>query len=52
MLDEAVDHLPVVDDGRLVGICTRTDLLRARHRALAAERPEPGWISRVRLGEG
>lgn len=29
MLDEAVDHLPVLDgDGRLVGICTRTDVLR------------------------
>jgi len=30
MLDEDVEHLPVVDDGRLVGICTRTDVLKAR----------------------
>lgn len=34
MLDEALDHLPVLDgDGRLVGICPRTDVLRARHRS-------------------
>lgn len=32
MLDEALDHLPVLDgDGGLVGIWTRTDVLRARH---------------------
>jgi H+/Cl- antiporter ClcA/CBS domain-containing protein len=52
MLDESVDHLPVLDGERLVGICTRTDVLRARQRALAAERPEPGWLSRLRAGEG
>jgi CBS domain-containing protein len=52
MLDESVDHLPVLDDDRLVGICTRTDVLRARQRALAAERPEPGWLARLRAGEG
>ena len=46
MLDEAVDHLPVLDDdGRLVGICTRTDVLRARHRHLLHERRERGWLS-------
>jgi CIC family chloride channel protein len=52
MLDESVDHLPVVADGRLVGICTRTDVLRARHRLADAERRQPGWIARLRLGEG
>jgi CBS domain-containing protein len=52
MLDESVDHLPVLDGDRLVGICTRTDVLRARQRALAAERPEPGWLARLRAGEG
>lgn len=46
MLDENVDHLPVLDDhGSLVGICTRTDILRARHRHLAREQREPGWLS-------
>jgi CBS domain-containing protein len=38
MLDEGVDHLPVVRDGRLVGICTRTDVLRARADQLGYER--------------
>ena len=52
MLDESVDHLPVLDGDRLVGICTRTDVLRARQRALAADRPEPGWLARLRAGEG
>ena len=51
MLDESVDHLPVLDDDRLVGICTRTDVLRSRQRALAADRPEPGWLARLRVGE-
>ena len=29
MVDEHADHLPVVVEGRLVGVCTRTDLLHA-----------------------
>ena len=44
MLDEQVDHLPVVEDGRLVGICTRSDVLRARGREFELERSEPGWL--------
>ncbi len=49
MLDEEVDHVPVIsEDGQLVGICTRTDLLRARHRLGAADEIEPGWIARLR----
>jgi len=43
MLQEGVEHLPVVDGGRLVGICTRTDLLRTRLAQLEHERPQPGW---------
>jgi chloride channel protein, CIC family len=38
---EGVEHLPVVDDDRLVGICTRTDVLRARARKLNEEQPAP-----------
>jgi H+/Cl- antiporter ClcA len=46
MVDENVDHLPVLDDrGELTGICTRTDILRARHRHLALEQRERGWLS-------
>jgi CIC family chloride channel protein len=51
MLDASVDHLPVLDGDRLVGIRTRTDVLRSRQRALAADRPEPGWLARLRVGE-
>jgi CBS-domain-containing membrane protein len=43
MLQDEVEHLPVVADGRLVGICTRTDLLRTRLAQLEQERPQPGW---------
>ena len=32
MLDRGVNRLPVVEDGRLVGIVTRADLVRAFHR--------------------
>jgi CBS domain-containing protein len=47
MLDESVDHLPVLDDGRLVGICTRADVLSARKAQFAEERPQPGWRPRT-----
>ncbi|MGH8913841.1 MAG: chloride channel protein [Acidimicrobiia bacterium] len=46
MLEEAVDHLPVVVDGRMIGMCTRTDLLKAQGRMMAAESPEAGWRPR------
>jgi CBS-domain-containing membrane protein len=40
MVDEHVEHVPVVDgDARLVGICTRSDLLKVRRLQLAMERP-------------
>jgi chloride channel protein, CIC family len=43
MLDEHVEHLPVLDGDRLAGICTRTDLLSARQRHFEDERQQPGW---------
>jgi H+/Cl- antiporter ClcA/CBS domain-containing protein len=43
MLESEVDHLPVVAAGRLVGICTRTDVLRARRASLDHERRDDGW---------
>jgi CBS domain-containing protein len=48
MLDDGVDHLPVLADGRLVGICTRTDVLQARHRAIDAEHRQRGWLPLAR----
>jgi CBS domain-containing protein len=49
ILEEEVDHLPVIDeDGRLVGMCTKTDILRARIERFALERAEPGWRPRRR----
>jgi CBS domain-containing protein len=48
MLDESVDHLPVVTDGRVVGICTRSDLLKVRRRQLDLERRQPvAWMDSV-----
>jgi CIC family chloride channel protein len=48
MIEEAVDHLPVVDHSRLIGICTRTDVLQARMRQLDNEQAEHGWLKRRR----
>ncbi|MEO5723221.1 MAG: CBS domain-containing protein, partial [Ilumatobacteraceae bacterium] len=53
ILREEVGHLPVVDGGRLVGLLTRTDVLRARSRQLELEKRQPGfrlrvWRSRLR----
>jgi H+/Cl- antiporter ClcA len=48
MVDEHVEHVPVIDEGRrLVGICTRTDLLKVRRRQFELERVQAG-ISRFR----
>ncbi len=44
MLQEEVDHLPVVGEGgRVVGICTRTDVFKARRRQWEHEQRQPGW---------
>jgi CIC family chloride channel protein len=48
MLEENVEHVPVVDDGVLVGICTRSDLLAARSGQLLHEQPQPGWMRSIR----
>jgi H+/Cl- antiporter ClcA/CBS domain-containing protein len=42
MLDEGVEHVPVLHDGSLVGICTRTDLLKVRQREYDLERAQAG----------
>jgi CBS domain-containing protein len=40
MLQENVEHLPVIDGDRLVGMCTRTDILRARRVQWTHEQSE------------
>jgi H+/Cl- antiporter ClcA/CBS domain-containing protein len=47
IVDEGVEHLPVLDpSSRVVGMCTRTDILRARSRHFEADRSQPGWHAR------
>nr|MDQ6928994.1 chloride channel protein [Actinomycetota bacterium] len=46
ILDEGVEHVPVVSDGRLVGICTRTDLLKVREDQRSNERRQGGLRTR------
>jgi CIC family chloride channel protein len=46
MIDESVEHVPVLDDGGLVGICTRTDLLKVRRDQRELERPQTGFLRR------
>lgn len=43
MLAEEIGHLPVTEDKRLVGLVSRTDLLRARSAQLELEELQPGW---------
>ena len=43
MLEEAVEHLPVLEAGCLVGMCTRTDLLRIRAKQFELEEHQVGW---------
>ena len=44
MVEKGVEHLPVVDGDRVVGIRTRADLLQVRLRELDQERVERGWL--------
>ena len=53
MVDEHVEHVPVIDNAhRLVGICTRTDLLKVRRRQLELERPQAGVVARIAANGG
>jgi H+/Cl- antiporter ClcA/CBS domain-containing protein len=45
---EEVGQALVVEGGRLVGICTRSDILRARTNQLEHERTERGWLGHAR----
>jgi CBS-domain-containing membrane protein len=48
MTAEEIDRVRVVDHRHLVGICTRTDVLRARMRQLSHEERKHGWLTRRR----
>jgi CBS domain-containing protein len=52
MTEDGVDHVPVVEHDRLVGICTRADLLRTRSSYLEHERPQAGWRPQFRRVSG
>ena len=43
MIDEQVEHVPVLDGDELVGICTRTDLLKVREDQREHERRQEGF---------
>ena len=50
MLQEGIDHVPVIDQNeQLVGICTRTDILRARTQQMELEQRQPGWRPPMRM---
>jgi H+/Cl- antiporter ClcA len=46
MLDEKVEHVPVVSGGEMVGIVTRSDLLKIRQSQLDLEAHQPGFDAR------
>jgi len=43
ILDEGVEHVPVIAEGALVGICTRSDLLKVRRDQRQYEQRQGGW---------
>lgn len=47
MVDEHVEHVLVLDGDRLVGICTRTDLLAVRRAQRREEAPQAGLLDAV-----
>jgi H+/Cl- antiporter ClcA len=51
MLEEGVDHLPVVEGGLVVGMCTRADVLHTRRHQIEHEQSQHGWLERLRTGE-
>jgi H+/Cl- antiporter ClcA len=54
IVDEHVSHVPVLDaEKRVLGICTRTDVLRITAARRESERAQPGWRpSLLRAGTG
>jgi CBS domain-containing protein len=48
MLAADITHLPVVEEERLVGICTRTDILEARQRQFDEELRQPGLLQALK----
>ena len=44
MIDEGINHLPVVEGDRLVGICTHSDIVRPRADQIALDRRQHGWL--------
>src|SRR4051812_14779369 len=52
IVEEGVEHLPVVEDGVLVGVCTRTDLLRVRATQFASERHDAIESSETSTAKG
>lgn len=49
MVEGRFGHLPVVEDGKLVGMVTRRDIVPTRMRQLELERLQPRWSPRPRL---
>jgi H+/Cl- antiporter ClcA len=47
MVQESVEHVPVTDAGKLIGICTRTDLLKVRRSHFELERRQDGFAARL-----
>ena len=46
IVDEEVEHLPVIaEDHQVVGMCTRTDILRARSERRNTEDRQTGWLA-------
>jgi CBS domain-containing protein len=53
MLEEGVEHLVILDaDRRVVGVCTRTDILSARQQTFALDRRQNGWLADLPRREG
>lgn len=51
LAEAGTDQLAVVSNGQVVGMCNRSDLLRARRQQLAHEEPERGWLTIRRNGK-
>jgi H+/Cl- antiporter ClcA/predicted transcriptional regulator len=53
LLVSEADIAVVVADGKLAGVCTRTDILEPRRVQIAQERRDPAWsLRRARSGAG